>query len=64
MRTKFAKELESLVKEEVITDTIAWRISQYYAEKSKSKPNKLFLVFGVFGALLVGSGILLMIAHN
>ncbi len=64
MNSKFNKELQELVRNQVISSEIADRISQYYDTKNVSKPNQLFTIFGVFGALLVGSGIILMLAHN
>jgi len=64
MSSKFNKELQTLIKDEVISSDIADRISQYYDHKQATKPNKLFTIFGIFGALLVGSGIILMLAHN
>ncbi|GAA4272784.1 DUF2157 domain-containing protein [Aquimarina gracilis] len=64
MGSKFNKELKTLVRDKVISPELADKIEQYYATKDIGKPNKLFMIFGVFGALLVGSGIILMLAHN
>lgn len=64
MGSKFNKELKTLVKDKVISPELADKIEQYYATKDVGKPNKLFAIFGVFGALLIGSGIILMLAHN
>ncbi|MEW7290393.1 DUF2157 domain-containing protein [Aquimarina sp. 2304DJ70-9] len=64
MSSKFNKELKTLVEDKVISPELADKIEQYYATKDIGKPNKLFMVFGIFGALLVGSGIILMLAHN
>jgi len=58
------KYLPELVKENIISQEIADRITDYYQHKKKQGPNKLFLIFGVLGALLVGIGIILIIAHN
>ncbi|WP_405205260.1 DUF2157 domain-containing protein [Aquimarina sp. LLG6339-5] len=64
MSSKFNKELKELVENQVISLEIADKISTYYDQKQGAKSNKLFTIFGIFGALLVGSGIILMLAHN
>ncbi|MCC5905706.1 MAG: DUF2157 domain-containing protein [Balneolaceae bacterium] len=58
------KELPELVKADVISQETADRISSYYNMKSEQGSNRLYLVFGVLGALLVGLGIILIMAHN
>jgi uncharacterized membrane protein len=58
------KELPELVKADVISQEVADRISSYYNIKSEQGTNRLYLVFGVLGALLIGLGIILIIAHN
>ncbi|PRX56357.1 DUF2157 domain-containing protein [Flagellimonas meridianipacifica] len=59
------KDLEDLVKANVITEDIANNIRSYYQTKSESpSSNRLFVVFGILGAILVGLGIILIIAHN
>ncbi|MBQ4822907.1 DUF2157 domain-containing protein [Aquimarina sp. MMG016] len=64
MSSKFNKELQVLVKDKVISPELSEKIKQYYTIKNSNKPNRLFTIFGVFGALLIGSGIILMLAHN
>ncbi|SEL72414.1 Predicted membrane protein [Aquimarina amphilecti] len=64
MSSKFNKELKELVSDQVISSEIADKISRYYGQKEGTKPNKLFTIFGIFGALLIGAGIILMLAHN
>ncbi|MCU4166167.1 DUF2157 domain-containing protein [Carboxylicivirga caseinilyticus] len=58
------KEIPELLQEGVITDETAKRIQDYYKSKKSSSTNKLFIVFGVLGAILVGLGLILIIAHN
>lgn len=58
------KQLPELVRENVISQEIADKIAEYYQSKKKQGQNKLFLIFGVLGSLLVGLGIILIIAHN
>lgn len=56
--------LPELLKENVISQEIADSITNYYLNKKKQGLSKLFLIFGVLGALLVGLGVILIIAHN
>jgi uncharacterized membrane protein len=64
MNSKLIKELQDLVKNQVISQEIASKIEAYYQSNQDEKPNRLFTVFGVLGSLLVGLGIILMLAHN
>ncbi len=64
MESKFKSELKQLVKADIITSETAQKISAYYISKEEAKPNRLFTIFGVLGALLSGLGIILIIAHN
>lgn len=61
---RILKDLAELVQENVISTEIAERISIYYQQKNVKPSNKLVLIFGILGALLVGTGILLILAHN
>ncbi len=58
------KDIQELVEAKVISPEIANAIQDYYHQKEESSPNKLVFVFGILGALLVGLGIILIIAHN
>ncbi|SDR65778.1 Uncharacterized membrane protein [Formosa sp. Hel1_31_208] len=64
MNSKIIKELPALIKHEVISKEVASKIEQYYQEQKIDTPNRLFTIFGVLGALLVGLGIILILAHN
>ncbi|TDU43937.1 putative membrane protein [Gelidibacter sediminis] len=64
MKSKFIDELPVLVKNQVISEETASRIRAYYNSQESDSPNKLFTVFGVLGSLLVGLGIILILAHN
>lgn len=64
MESKFKSELKELVKADIITTETAQKIRAYYHSKEEAKPNRLFTIFGVLGALLSGLGIILIIAHN
>ena len=58
------KDIPELLKAEVITQETADKIQEYYRSRSGSSAGKLFIVFGILGALLVGLGVILIIAHN
>lgn len=59
-----SKDLSELVNSDVITPETADRIQDYYEEKKGTSANRLFIVFGVLGALLIGLGIISIVAHN
>ena len=58
MSTKFQNQLSELVSAEVISADTAQNIRSYYDAKQSQTSNKLFIAFGVLGALLVGLGIM------
>lgn len=58
------KDIPELVKAEVISQETADRIRGYYQQRGGQSTNRLFIVFGLLGAILVGLGIILIIAHN
>ena len=58
------KDISELLKAGVITQETANRIQDYYKIKGSSSTNRLFIVFGILGSILVGLGIILIIAHN
>ena len=53
-----------MVREGILTEDTADKIRAFYASKEKGGGNRLFLVFGVLGSLLVGLGLFLILAHN
>lgn len=64
MSKPLEKELEVLEKEGIISSETAHNIRAYYKNKSDNPHNRLFAVFAVLGAILVGLGVILIIAHN
>lgn len=58
------KELPELIEAGIITQHTADSITDYYNKKNSGSSNKLLIVFGILGAILVGLGIVLIIAHN
>ncbi|MFZ1704967.1 MAG: DUF2157 domain-containing protein [Saprospiraceae bacterium] len=61
---KVLRDLEELVSHQVIDKETALRIEQHYQSKKNSSTNRFFIVFGILGAILIGLGIWLIVAHN
>ena len=61
---KLRKEIAELLHAGIIDEATANRINDYYNTKSGSPQSRLVIVFGILGALLVGLGIILILAHN
>ena len=57
-------DLQELESAGVISKDTSTRIESYYKNKKDPSTNKLFVVFGILGAILVGLGTILIIAHN
>lgn len=57
-------DIPDLIKADIISQETADRIRDYYKNKSGQSTNRLFIIFGILGAILVGLGIILIIAHN
>ncbi|MEO5976244.1 MAG: DUF2157 domain-containing protein [Chryseolinea sp.] len=64
MSKQILKALPELVEVKVITEETALQIRKYYSDHPDQPTNRLFLVFGILGSLLVGMGIVLILAHN
>lgn len=62
--SKLYKEIDHLVREQVISKETADTIRAYYEHNQSSKSTILKVLFGVLGSLLIGSGIILLLAHN
>ncbi|RZJ68226.1 MAG: DUF2157 domain-containing protein [Flavobacterium sp.] len=58
------KDLRELESAGVISSDVAQNIASYYRNKSNSSPNRLFTIFAILGELLIGLGIILILAHN
>ena len=58
------KDIAELVKSEIISRETAEKIENYYKQKGGQSQSRLFVIFGILGAILVGLGVLLIIAHN
>jgi uncharacterized membrane protein len=58
-------ELPKLEAEGVIEGTVAERLRAHYAEQASGLGRRLMVaIFAVFGALLIGGGVILLLAHN
>lgn len=64
MSGKLKNELSTLVEKEVISPEVANKIADYYEIQNSKSSNRVITIFGVFGALLISLGIILIIAHN
>ena len=64
MKSKLKNEISDLLSNGIISQEVASNILDYYHSKEESQPNRLFAVFGVLGAALVGLGVILILAHN
>jgi uncharacterized membrane protein len=64
MSNPILNDLDELLSQRVITDDEATRIRNYYNQKPQPESNRLVIVFGILGSLLVGMGLVLIIAHN
>ena len=58
------KEVPKLVEANVISESTANDILNYYSAKKQPSQNRLLAIFGTLGAILIGLGIILIIAHN
>ena len=61
---KLTVDLSSLINAGILSEEKAGEIRQFYQKDHTASQNRLFVVFGVLGAILVGLGIILILAHN
>lgn len=64
MSKPLLRALPDLIQAGIIDEATADRIRSYYEQQTGASGNRLFIVFGILGALLVGMGIVLILAHN
>ncbi|MCB0762504.1 MAG: DUF2157 domain-containing protein [Flavobacteriales bacterium] len=64
MANSLLKNLEELVQDEVITSETADKITKWYADQHPPREARLLAIFGVIGAILIGLGLILIVAHN
>ena len=58
------KDLSELVNASIISGETANDIASYYKRKQESSPNRQLLIFGILGALLVGTGLMFIVANQ
>lgn len=59
------QELPDLVAKGILTKEAADKLQQHYGEaKSVSKTTAMLIILGTLGSLLIGLGIILLLAHN
>ena len=59
------EELPALVREGVLPEETAEKLRQHYGPMIKADGRRLMVVlFGILGAVLIGGGIILLLAHN
>lgn len=64
MAADLLKELPRLVVQGLVSEEQAARIRAHYGAQAEQGGNRLLAVFAVLGSLLVGLGIILLVAHN
>lgn len=64
MSQQLIKDLQELVNANLITPDAARRIQEYYDIKRQAPSQRFNTVLAILGALLIGSGIVLLVAHN
>lgn len=64
MSNNIINELPALLKANVISEETAQKIKEHYTKNGDENQNKLFMIFGILGAILSGLGIILILAHN
>ncbi|MEZ4987382.1 MAG: DUF2157 domain-containing protein [Saprospiraceae bacterium] len=57
-------DLDELITAGILTEDTAQQIRQYYHRQAPDGGSRMLLIFGVLGALLVGLGVVLIVAHN
>jgi len=64
MPVKFESQLNELLEAGIIDSGTLQRITEFYQQKQPGNNNRMLLVFGIIGSILVGLGAILIIAHN
>jgi uncharacterized membrane protein len=64
MSTPILRALPELVREGLLSEEDAVKINAYYAAQKSPQGQRINIVFGIIGSVLVGMGIILILAHN
>ncbi|MEL7220351.1 MAG: DUF2157 domain-containing protein, partial [Bacteroidota bacterium] len=62
--TQKKSELEALIAAGIISEETAQQIAAYWQSQKQTSASRLPIVFSILGGLLVGLGIILVVAHN
>jgi uncharacterized membrane protein len=62
--TSFLKTLPELIDAGLITEEKGEEIRQYFNNKPDNSQSRLIIIFSILGALLIGLGVILILAHN
>jgi len=58
------KDLPELVSANIITNDTAQQITEFYKRKHETSPNRQLLIFGILGTILVGTGVMFIVANQ
>ncbi len=58
------KDLPELVSANIISQDTAQQITDFYKRKLETAPNRQLFIFGILGALLVGIGVMFIVANQ
>jgi len=61
MSKNFLHALPELVREGLLSEGDSEKIQAYYTLKEQKQPQRINIVFGIIGSLLVGLGIILIL---
>ena len=64
MSKHIIKAIPEMLREGLISEESADKIQSYYAGRADNAQKRIFVIFGILGAALVGLGIILIIGHN
>lgn len=64
MSKNIISALPELIAEGLLSDETSEKIKAYYKQKEGKQPQRINVVFGIIGSILVGLGIILIVAHN
>ena len=64
MSQPLTEDLDELVRRNIITADTARQIEEYYSQKKTNSSHSFTTVLGLLGSLLIGLGIILVVAHN
>lgn len=65
MSSRIEKDLGELLKAGVVNEKTAAAVAAYYENKKKERgPGFLLIAFSILGSVLLGGGVILLLAHN